>query len=966
MEEEELRGEAAPREFGPRNNFGAGGLGRTLVEIDREYSDDGVVWQEEVYQFAQAVYVRQNALRVVDFGTGTGIKLEHAFEPICSQRIQVDWDDRRKNDKSRGLEAAGEFIAANLEDYGDLEAVFARLRDATPSVFILSDTIEHLQDVRPILRLLRRLLRQHLDNRLIISTPDRFRIDGQGASGLPDNPSHVRQWTLTEFGLSLRSAGFELASIGRVNQNKFDDSKRTIVAELLCSDESYTTFLEKHRLPRRGDHIVITTEHGHALRTGGIGSYYRYADENLERSPVYLFTGSHGLPADWLAFVRRKGWVHVKELSGPRVPPPSLPTFDTPDDILEAFLSVMFLYDEVALVEYQDYVGIGARVAQAKRARLVPPSITVCAYAHGNMFYLDNASGRLGSTGRSLDVDLAERVSLEQADVVLFPSTFLRNLYSNELGLQFRRTIQQGYPIELKHPALPDVKRGKVDTLLFYGKDSVGKGYPEFCDAVLSLFCEPGNQEVALQIKRIVLMGVKAPDPRLEALPGLEVIWGVYGLDEALDILSANAPRALAVLPYKADNHPLSLFEVVEARCQLIAFATGGIPEIIPEVLHSRMLCAPSAMSLAALIRTSIDMPFWDRSRLIDEVWWLMKERYDLIRADYQATLGKLKCMKPSADVQRSSVSVIVPNLNGETHFFEDLAQGVRNSFLRPEKVVFVDDGSDLSGQERLAAGAALLGSIPHEIIRNDENLGLASARNVGLQRVTTAYVCAHDNDNILLNRYLDLASRILDENPDVAVVTSWHWGFQDGKSWRYQRRDWDLEYRPAGQDLGAGLRTNTFGDAMAVYRTDTLKSVGGWDGSSKALWEDWQLFLRLTARGFKIWVIPAEMFLYRLRPTSMLQTYRQLPGEMRLARTIPGLGAADGVSLIRALRYSETAGSPQLEAQVQWRDQKISELLARLQQARQASMVAMAQRARAYVDREEQQARERERAKLD
>ena len=927
-------------EFTPQLNFGAGGLARSIAEVDRSYTDDKVIWQEQVYDLARLVCERQAAERVIDFGAGAGQKFIKAFGGFAIERFQVDWDDRREAVEPAGSRAASTFLTANLEDFGDLERIAGHFTDNAATVFLLSDVVEHLQDPRPLLRTIRRLLRQNKNSRFIISTPDRDRVDGFGSVRLPDNTGHVRQWTLNEFGLAMLSAGFDIVDIGHVAQNNFDELDRTIAAELRCSEAGYERFLETNRLPARADHLVVTTEHADAMSTGGIGTYYRNCEIAGFGPRIFLFAGAHGLPAAWLDFVRSKGWVHVAQMfeRGNKSREDILPVLN--DDILYAVQHLVFLYDDLRLVEYQDYLGIGARIAQAKRAALLPPSLCVCAYAHGTHVYLDNARGELGKVARSSDIDVRERLSLELADVVLFPSRFIQNLYLDRQGLRVRRALHQAYPIRLLRKPISALARQPIDTLIFYGKQTPQKGYPEFCDAVVRLFDDPAYGSIARQIRRILLLGVSDPDKRLVELPDIEVVTGTYPLSEVVTILVDNGPRALAVLPYKADNHPLSVFEVVDAGCQILAFDVGGVPELLPSELSKHLLCAPDAKALAAGISKAVGLSFYDRTKLLDETWHRVNDRYTAISRDFRETFASLKQSLPRDRAERGAVSLIVPNLNGEHRFFDDLAFGVRNSFLRPSKVFFVDDGSDAEGRDRLTRGMTKLGDISHDLTCHPGNRGLAAARNTGLAQVETPYVCAHDNDNILLNHYLSVACSILDDNPDVDAVTAWSWSFRDGTPWDAQRRKWDYDYRPIGQDLGAILRSNAIGDALAVYRTKAIRDMGGWDQSSKAAWEDWQLFARMTAAGKKVWVIPEAMFLYRVRGDSMLQTYSRFAGELRLAKVFPGIQPADGFSLISTLRQARRL---------------VDDFSEQLIERRQSEMRAVARSARGQLEVERQ-----------
>ncbi len=891
-----ISGEFSPFYFVPEKNFGAGGRARTLVETDRQYSDQNVIWQQDVYGFARDICESQGALRIVDFGAGAGRKFVDAFKGLRIQRVQIDWADRRECVVGEDEADHSRFIEADFENLADLERIADQLDRDCPTVFLLSDVIEHLSDPRPLLSLLRRLLRQDSRSRLVISTPDRERIDGLHSSRAPDNLGHVRQWTLNEFGLALRGAGFHVCRIGHVPQNNFDSLDRTILAEVRCDEETYAAYLRASGLPQISDHLVLTCEHADCLATGGIGTYHRFVSDVSEQRPLYLFVGTFGLPADWAPFVRSKGWLHVADFGEGTTSPQSL----DPDEVLRATLHTLFIYDTVRLVEYQDYQGIGARVAQAKRAGLISPLVTVIADAHGSHFYLENALGRLDWLG-SLQVHAQERVSLEQADAVIFASKFAEDLYVSKQGLKLRDVVHQGYPIRLRDHGRTDLQRGPIDTLIFYGKQTPQKGYPEFCDAVVELFKRSEFAEAARHIKQVVLMGVSSIDSRYSDLP-VKITNDTFDRESAVMKLRDYASNALAVLPYKADNHPLSIYEVIDSDCQLLAFAAGGIPEVVPAELHEDLLCKPNARSLAVAMAKAVSMPFWDRCRLLDRTHELFHHKCVKQSEEFIGTIARLKARGQVPERRpRGAVSLVVPNLNGEQQFFDDLAVGVRNSFHRPEHVYFIDDGSDEWGKRRFEEGAAKVAPVPYTMIFNSENKGLAATRNAGVAHVQTPYVCAHDNDNVILNSYLGMACQILDENPDVSAVTAYHDAFVDGSDWKIRRAKWDCHYRPIGQDMGLGLHDNIFGDALAVYRVEALRSLGGWDDTSKGLWEDWQLFLRMTAAGMKVAVIPLPMSLYRLRPNSMLRTYDRLPGELRLARSL-GLPVADAISIVRSL----------------------------------------------------------------
>jgi glycosyltransferase involved in cell wall biosynthesis/GT2 family glycosyltransferase len=908
LNETVLHGTVDPFRFRPEENFCAGGASRTLVEIQPGYSDTGVVWQEAAYAIARRLADAVGFEQIVELGCGAGRKLRLMFDGFSANILQVDFADQREAYIDGEIELPKfAFARADFEDFGDLAALESVIQSEVSTLFILADVIEHLHDPRPVLRFLRRMLRRHPSNRAIISTVDRERVDGARASNVPDNPEHVRQWTLNEFGLALLASGFAIERIGRAPQNNYDASDCNSIAELSCSPSSYSRFLVRWGLGS-AEHLVVTTEHAGLLRSGGIGSYQARANEAVDLSRQLLFVGGMGLPDQWRSALGRLRIVHAAEVCGLRgATLDQILTIDE-DQVLQAVEQLVFLCDQIIVVEYQDYLGIGYRVAQAKRARLLPPEVTVLAYAHGSHFYLDYAAGEL-DINRTPEVDVKERLSLELADEVWFPSRYLADLYIQQQGLALRRSRLQPYPIDVKRSAGFQRHR-PIDTIAFFGRASAQKGFPEFVAAISSLLDRSPVSPAANRIERIVLMGVHQNEAPAMLWPGVSVEWGAWSQAGAYDKLCELAPSTLVVLPYKGDNHPLAVFDVVESGCQILAFDVAGLPEILPEEMRGDVTCPPTSAALANGIETAVLLPFWRRIEIIQSLQRLLHEKYREVTRHYrlavsslaEARLGEIHANASLAAQLNgeANLSVIVPSLNGPAEYLSDVSRGIRCSLVRPRHVYFIDDASEEHNGRVIETAAQSLSDIPTTVIRNQLNLGLAASRNVGLAVVTTAYVCAHDDDNIVRNGFFSRACRILDENPDVAAVTTWSKTFQDGEDWmRFNPSAY--AYRPLGQDLGLGLVNNVFGDALAVYRCEALRRIGGWDDKSRATWEDWALFLRLTAVGEKVWVIPKEMTLYRARANSMARTYATFPGRLRHARALAPLPMVHSLSVIRA-----------------------------------------------------------------
>lgn len=103
-------------------------------------------------------------------------------------------------DFGRNIDWCRENLAVGTWLDADLEAATLPLDTEViaRSVVVCSDVLEHLVDPRPAMRLICWLLDQGAAC-AVLSTPARDKRAGADHLGPPFNPSHVREWTQTEF-----------------------------------------------------------------------------------------------------------------------------------------------------------------------------------------------------------------------------------------------------------------------------------------------------------------------------------------------------------------------------------------------------------------------------------------------------------------------------------------------------------------------------------------------------------------------------------------------------------------------------------------------------------------------------------------------------------------------------------------------------------------------------------------------
>jgi hypothetical protein len=187
--------EAAGRHFLP-----ASYRQRTQPQYFIDDPQPGIEYQPDVYRMAARLAESRGATTIVDVGCGRARKLTglHPEFEIIGIDIGSNIDHCRRTYRF------GTWIDHDL-DRGERLPIDQDVLSA--SVLICADVVEHLQQPQRVLRALRKAT--PLARAVLISTPDRIRIQEGSPDGPPNNPSHMREWTRAEFARLLRWCGFE-------------------------------------------------------------------------------------------------------------------------------------------------------------------------------------------------------------------------------------------------------------------------------------------------------------------------------------------------------------------------------------------------------------------------------------------------------------------------------------------------------------------------------------------------------------------------------------------------------------------------------------------------------------------------------------------------------------------------------------------------------------------------------------
>ena len=210
-------------------------------------------------------------------------------------------------------------------------------------------------------------------------------------------------------------------------------------------------------------------------------------------------------------------------------------------------------------------------------------------------------------------------------------------------------------------------------------------------------------------------------------------------------------------------------------------------------------------------------------------------------------------------------VSVIVPLYNAAPYIGEALESIVASTY-RPIEVIVMDDGST---DESLVVAQAFADKHPEVIVLSQPNAGASAARNHAIRASHGEYILPVDADNRIHPSYIEEAENILENRPEVRVVSCRATFFGD--------RTGEWRFPPFSKALLA--RKNMI-DTCAMYRRADWNKTPGYMETCAAR-EDWDLWLSLFELGGEFVRLPEIRLYYRIRKGSKRVTDRALKRQL-------------------------------------------------------------------------------------
>lgn len=202
-----------------------------------------------------------------------------------------------------------------------------------------------------------------------------------------------------------------------------------------------------------------------------------------------------------------------------------------------------------------------------------------------------------------------------------------------------------------------------------------------------------------------------------------------------------------------------------------------------------------------------------------------------------------------------TKVSIIIPCYNGGDMVQTAVASALSQSHPQTE-VVVVDDGSTDLETLRALDRTEIVGGA--RVIRQS-NIGLSGARNRGIEESTGDFILPLDHDDEIHADYAAKAARVLDAQPDVAIV------YARAERFGATTGEWDLpEF-----SMTAMLARNVI-HACAMFRRSDWRAVGGYSQELRRGYEDYDFWLKLLGLGRDVVRIDEILFRYRDTGRSM------------------------------------------------------------------------------------------------
>jgi biofilm PGA synthesis N-glycosyltransferase PgaC len=229
-------------------------------------------------------------------------------------------------------------------------------------------------------------------------------------------------------------------------------------------------------------------------------------------------------------------------------------------------------------------------------------------------------------------------------------------------------------------------------------------------------------------------------------------------------------------------------------------------------------------------------------------------------------TVRKKKQVEVANPASEPTVDIFMACHNEEDLLYQSV-KSLSNQNYQNYRIVLIDDGSDDKTFEQMELAKHDFDS-QIELIKLNVNGGKSHALNTALNTSQAEFVLCVDADSILNKNTLALMVRELATKPDLAAVTGRPMVLNKTKliaKLQFIEYFLNIDFIKRAQYYFGGLILTVSG-VLTLYRSETLKKVGGWN--EQALTEDIDVTWKFYDLGFNCGYVPEALCYIRVPET--------------------------------------------------------------------------------------------------
>lgn len=216
--------------------------------------------------------------------------------------------------------------------------------------------------------------------------------------------------------------------------------------------------------------------------------------------------------------------------------------------------------------------------------------------------------------------------------------------------------------------------------------------------------------------------------------------------------------------------------------------------------------------------------------------------------------------------MKNKKISVIIPCYNDYDWLNSCLLPSIARQTIGLEnlEVIVVDDGTELKNQTKLPSWVLLY---------TQEHKGGNYARNLGTKNATGEYLIYPDADCELFPNCLQTMYDYLERNLNVHFIYS-HFLQVSEQGWITKFHSLKFTKDILEQNNYISVVTMIRRESLLNSVSDTWTCSGPWN-EQLSRFQDWELWIRLSRKGYNGYLIPEPLFIHFMRKKAISQSYK-------------------------------------------------------------------------------------------